>query len=64
MLAGVLVMTGMILGLYYFARGRAVCPPQGRLPWDQMNTDAVVHTISRGWSAPGLQLYRRNPGDS
>lgn len=59
MLAAVLVTTGAILGLYYFVRGRAVCPPAERIPLERLDTDAVVHTISRGWSAPGLELYGR-----
>lgn len=63
MLAGVLVMTGAILALYYFVRGRAVCPPVERIPLDQLDADAVVHTISRGWCTPGLQFYGRRPGE-
>lgn len=63
MLTGVLVMTGVILALYYFSRGRVVCPPRDRLPLHQLDTEEVVHTISRGWSAAGLQLYGRISGD-
>lgn len=57
MLTVVLTLTAAILALYYFARGRAVCPVRERLPLDQLDGTAVLHTISRGWAIPNIQWY-------
>ena len=57
MLTAVLTMTGATLALYYFARGRAVCPRRERLPLDQLDGSDVLHTISRGWAVPNIRRY-------
>lgn len=54
----ILMVTGALTGLYFFARGRAVCPVLDRIPMEQMTTDGVVHTIKRGWSAGGVDFQR------
>src|SRR5699024_4885650 len=57
MLTLVLTLTAAILALYYFARGRAVCPVRERLPLDQLDGTAVLGTISRGWAAPNIRRF-------
>ncbi|GAA4510340.1 hypothetical protein [Brevibacterium yomogidense] len=51
MLMGMLVVTGSILVLYYFVRGRMVCPRHDRLPLGDLGVSGWIHTISRGWAA-------------
>ena len=58
MFARILVVTGALTGLYFFARGRAVCPVLDRIPVEQLTTDGVIHTIKRGWSAGGVDFHR------
>lgn len=55
MLTGVLTLTGAILALHNFARGRAVCPRRERLPLEQLDGAGVIQTIGRGWMTPDLQ---------
>jgi len=57
MLTAVLTLTAAILALYYFARGRAVCPLRERLPLDELRGDETLHTISRGWAVPDIRRY-------
>lgn len=58
MLMGMLVVTGAILVLYYFVRGRMVCPRHDRLPLSELGTSGWLHTISRGWDADSPRSHR------
>lgn len=55
MLTGVLTMTGAVSALYYFVRGRAVCPPLERLPLEELDGTGILHAIGRGWAAPDIR---------
>ncbi len=57
MLMGVLTLTIAVLALYYFTRGRAVCPPRERLPLDELGGTGILHTIGRGWAVPDIRWY-------
>lgn len=48
MLMGMLVVTGTMVVLYYFVRGRMVCPRHDRLPLSELGAIGWFHTISRG----------------
>ncbi|MGO1396928.1 MAG: hypothetical protein ACTHVY_08530 [Brevibacterium yomogidense] len=61
MLTGVLTLTGAILALHNFARGRAVCPRGERLPLEQLDGAGVIQTIGRGWMTPDLQSLWNEP---